>query len=840
MKLKKCDIGRIAVLLGIYAVSVLLLTRFTYAYGSHLDWGSQHYAIPDYFRKLFYQTGQLFPSFAPNSGAGENIYYFSYYGLFSPIILFSYLLPFVKMSTYIQAVSILGIGVDIILFYIFAGRKFKANTAFLLDFMFLFSSCLVFHSHRHIMFVNNMPFLLLALMSVEDYFSKGRNIKLSVFCFLMILCNYYFAIPSLIAITVYGIYCYLKSVEKFELKDFAKNGAGFALRIIISVMMSAVLLLPTLAVMLNGRDNTNTSSINLSKLMPGVNSSFISGQSYSMGLSCFVIVACIIGILSKDKARRFLSIAMSLPVLFPVIIYILNAGMYIEPKVLIPFMPIALAITGEAFDDLIAGNFKKSAVIIISSLAFISSLITNIYSGEDYKSSIADFAVVLAALILFCIFRKKFLAVISVFGLLIGITITVNYMDKPMTNEFINEENGSDIQKLVNAAADDDQNLSRSSCFFERKYTPNFIFNTNYRSSSLYSSLHNKNYNNFYFNEIRNENEFRNSALTTASQNILFKQLMGEKYIISEDDNVPTGYKKIKTSGKMNLYQNDNVYPIGYGTKNLISEKDYSALDYPQSVEALATHVVVPEHVETNYKSKLEKIQLPEIRCTEGIDKADNEYNINTKQDFDTEIVLSKPLKKNQVLLLRMQVDNSAKQKHNDTSITVNQITNTLTSPDWKYYNNNKSFEYVITTNGDEEINSLSLHFSKGVYTIKDIEGCIMEIPQVNKNIDTLMLSKEKTKGDVIEGTINCSDDEWLNISVPYDNGFTAYVDGNKVEIYKSDTAFIGFPVKKGEHSIRIVFKAPMLSAGIFISVLGIIMLSGTAALQQYKKRKHK
>ena len=66
MKLSKKNIIHLCVLTGIYLLFVLALTRFKYAYGSELDWGGQHYAIPDYFRKLFYKTGDFFPSFAPN------------------------------------------------------------------------------------------------------------------------------------------------------------------------------------------------------------------------------------------------------------------------------------------------------------------------------------------------------------------------------------------------------------------------------------------------------------------------------------------------------------------------------------------------------------------------------------------------------------------------------------------------------------------------------------------------------------------------------------------------------------------------------------------------------
>ena len=67
-------------------------------FGAKVDWISQHSVIPDYFRQQFYDTGELFPEFAANLGAGQNIYHYSYYGLYSPVILVSYLLPFVKKS----------------------------------------------------------------------------------------------------------------------------------------------------------------------------------------------------------------------------------------------------------------------------------------------------------------------------------------------------------------------------------------------------------------------------------------------------------------------------------------------------------------------------------------------------------------------------------------------------------------------------------------------------------------------------------------------------------------------------------------------------------------------
>ena len=46
-------------------------------FASNGDWLSQHSVIPEYFRRQFYATGQIFPEFAAGLGAGCNIYDFS-------------------------------------------------------------------------------------------------------------------------------------------------------------------------------------------------------------------------------------------------------------------------------------------------------------------------------------------------------------------------------------------------------------------------------------------------------------------------------------------------------------------------------------------------------------------------------------------------------------------------------------------------------------------------------------------------------------------------------------------------------------------------------------------
>ena len=77
------------------------------SFGSTTDWVQQHIKIADYFRTLFLNNGQLFPDYAAHLGGGVNIYALSYYGLFRPDVLISYLIPSIDMEyivvTYILA-----------------------------------------------------------------------------------------------------------------------------------------------------------------------------------------------------------------------------------------------------------------------------------------------------------------------------------------------------------------------------------------------------------------------------------------------------------------------------------------------------------------------------------------------------------------------------------------------------------------------------------------------------------------------------------------------------------------------------------------------------------------
>ena len=262
-KLNKKDYLYILLTLIIPIGFIIYLLCKGYIFGSEIDWANQHIVITEYFRSMFYKTGHLIPHLALNLGMGQNIFYFTYYGLLSPIILLSYLLPFIPMYIYMLIAVFLSITASSIIFYKWINNKYNSEIAFISTLMLILNSTYIYQCHRHIMFVIYMPFMLLALRSVDLYIEKKKPIPLIISSLLLILTNYYFSFSGIIITGIYTIYKILET-KKESFKSLFK----IMYYVIISILLSAIILLPTIYALSRGRMSTNVAeSINYLKLL---------------------------------------------------------------------------------------------------------------------------------------------------------------------------------------------------------------------------------------------------------------------------------------------------------------------------------------------------------------------------------------------------------------------------------------------------------------------------------------------------------------------------------------------------------------------------------------------
>ena len=168
-----------------------------------------------------------------------------------------------------------------------------------------------------------------------------------------------------------------------------------------------------------------------------------------------------------------------------------------------------------------------------------------------------------------------------------------------------------------------------------------------------------------------------------------------------------------------------------------------------------------------------------------------------------------------------------------DNYISINGVLNKLTCRGWKYYNSNTSFEYTIAENN---LDTLEITFAKGNYKIANIETFILDYSDFSDDIDnydSFIIDTYKTKGDVIEGSINVLEDGYFNLSIPFDKGFSIYIDDEQIEYDKVDLSFIGFKLQKGDHNIKIVYEAPLQKVSKTISLIGMLIFLSVLYIEQ-------
>ena len=874
-------------------------------FGAKVDWISQHSVIPDYFRKQFYATGKLFPEFAMNLGGGQNIYNYSYYGLYSPLFLLSYALPFVKMSTYVIIMEMVCLMASVLLVYMWLNRKgFGRAVSFAVAVIFLLTGPMICQSYSQIMFVNYMPFLILALMGVDRYFEKRRSGLLAVSTFLMIMTSFYFSIGGMLALVIYGIHCYGRKLEgkneRATVKGFLCEGMRFLLPMIFAVLASGVLLVPT-AFALIGRSsgessggNANAESLsvllgsgNATKILKGLffpqlRLSGVFYSPYGLGFGTLMLTVLVATMFRRRWSDRVMSWIIAIVASVPVFVYILNGGLYLRDKALIPLIPL--------FCYMLAMYLKKVSCEEFSWIGCIPYVVTMelIYIGRNQEGmeklwsflmteSQIMFGCYLAAGMIKEVWRNRKETIWRARGTVLILAGSMAVFLAVFDNQYAKEKQEMldtifykqvTDSKIADAVQTATVEAKKDGGFYrtvqlgnddENAANLNRVWNTDQYISSIYSSSYNKAYQNFRKDTFGLEQPYRNFLMQSEESNPIYARFMGEKYIVTKSK--MKGIRLLGVSGEWKIYENESAAPIIYGTSQVMSEKDYDKLEYPYNQTTFLQKAVVPKStakqadsgqqansIETVDNLHNAVLQFGENSC---ISETDGGYHIYAKKDtkVKAEIVSqidinsvntvntenvgenvkvaneTKKVSGNRVLMLRFKVKNLKPSK--DLTIWMNGNRNKLSAKQRVYYNDNTTFTYAVALDSDE--NQVEVTFGKGKYNLSDVEAYVTTLPGTELYESEFLQNDTKTKENVIAGSLTMQKSGYLITSIPYDSGFEIQVDGKPATSEKVNTAFLGCKVNEGEHDIVITYHAPGLAAGkvmSFVGMIGFLILS--------------
>ena len=169
-------------------------------------------------------------------------------------------------------------------------------------------------------------------------------------------------------------------------------------------------------------------------------------------------------------------------------------------------------------------------------------------------------------------------------------------------------------------------------------------------------------------------------------------------------------------------------------------------------------------------------------------------------------------------------------------------------TPSYKYYEGKHNF--LVNLNYSQKAKkSITITFPyRGVYTFNDIKVYCQPMDNYSKQVDELKkdtlqkldFNKLENSGatNEITGEISLKEDKILLLTIPYSNGWKAYVDGKESEILRANTMFSALELTKGKHTIRLSYDTPGFKIGIILSALGILAFAGFAAFIIAKRKR--
>ncbi|MCQ2467964.1 MAG: YfhO family protein [Clostridia bacterium] len=146
------------------------------------------------------------------------------------------------------------------------------------------------------------------------------------------------------------------------------------------------------------------------------------------------------------------------------------------------------------------------------------------------------------------------------------------------------------------------------------------------------------------------------------------------------------------------------------------------------------------------------------------------------------------------------------------------------------YFEEGDQIEVVIKSNKD------IFSYQDFYFATIDSEVFAEQLEKVDRN----KVVVDKYENGNVMFTTNLSDGDMLLTSIPYEDGWTCYVDGVEKEITQYQDALIAVDAGSGTHKVELKFAAPGIKPGLVMSAVGVVMLIALFVVDNKTKKAKK
>lgn len=364
------------------------------------------------------------------------------------------------------------------------------------------------------------------------------------------------------------------------------------------------------------------------------------------------------------------------------------------------------------------------------------------------------------------------------------------------------DRNYQDVHQLVEATEKENDTLYRLANLNSISRNESFIYG--YSGVSMFSSIRNR-HSSMYLDALGFRSNGTNLTIQYANNTLVMDALLGIKYNIAQKDPQKYGFTLKETAGKHQLYENRLTLPLGILTDQGIYKKD-AVKNQSELIQYLSN-----QKEQLFYFSEAEMIKQENVQIE---DKGSFLFYSKTIPNKLRKMTYSinVPARSQAYLSLYgrgMDVDaiikvNGVEQR---SGLEENGQYYNL-----GYYEKAKKIQVEVSFSGEGVV-----HLVKPTAMFMDVDVFEKSVQSIQKKGVAF-----KTKGRVAKADVTLEKAQVVLTTIPYDRGWSAYIDGEKVKIPTFKDAFLALPVPKGTHTIKLVFlpEGFKIGFGLFICCL--------------------
>ena len=335
--------------------------------------------------------------------------------------------------------------------------------------------------------------------------------------------------------------------------------------------------------------------------------------------------------------------------------------------------------------------------------------------------------------------------------------------------------------------------------------TGNDSMKFNYNGISQFSSVRNRSASTT-LDKLGFKSSGTNLNLRYANNTIIADSLFGISYNISEAYPDKYGFHPSYQKDNLTLYKNQFALPIAFATQSLY--KDVTFNDHTLDNQTQFLNQIAGLNEEYFYP------------INHHTDSGDNVVNLNGTDTEDATISYSIEVPDNSQVYLSMTKLNFSNDKKKQVDIIINgekksfTTDNAFTFFNLGYTENKQIFDIQVKFPGNAQVS-----FESPTFYRLDTKKYTEAISKIKEN--PVEVSSYKNKVTV---NYKVKNETSIFFTIPYDQGWSAYQNGKKLQIQQAQTGFMKIDVPEGEGTITLSFIPKGFIAGASCSLIAIIV----------------